>query len=72
MNDDGIRRGWLRQWLSRFRRSLALRAVDELSTLNSRLLRDIGIAEDDVDTAKWFWRGGWGEITSIRNRRDRW
>ena len=72
MRDDGIGRGWLPRLLSRLKRSRRWRAADDLSRLNSRLLRDIGIVENDVEAAKWFWRGGWGEITSIRNRRDRW
>jgi uncharacterized protein YjiS (DUF1127 family) len=71
MRDDDVGRGWLPGLLSRFKRSRRRRAVDDLSALNSRLLRDIGIVEDDVEAAKWFWCGGWGEITSIRNRRDR-
>ncbi|MEO8316755.1 MAG: hypothetical protein ABJA75_21210 [Bradyrhizobium sp.] len=72
MCDDGIRHGWLRRLLSRFEQSRPPRAVDELSTLNGRLLRDIGIAEDDVETEKWFWRGSWSEITSTHRRHHRW
>ena len=65
-------RGWLRKFLPWFTRSRRPRAVGELSELNSHLLRDVGVSQEDVEAAMRFWRGGWGEISSIRDRNRRW
>ena len=70
--DLSVRRGWLRKFLSWFRRSGHPRAIGELSELNSHLLRDVGVSQDDVEAAMRFWRVGWGEISSIRDRHRRW
>ena len=66
-----VPRDWLRRFLSRFRRSYQPRAKGELSELNRYLLRDIGVSMQDVEAANWLWRGGWGEISSIRDRHRR-
>lgn len=70
--DLPVRRGWLQKFLSWFKRSRRPRAIGKLSELNSYLLRDVGVSPDDIAAEKWFWRGGWGEISSIRDRHRRW
>ena len=70
--DLPVPRGWLQKFLSWFRRSGHPRAISELSELNSHLLRDVGVSQDYIAAEKWFWRGGWGEISSVRDRHRRW